>query len=330
MTASSNTTFDEIAAKLAGAQSILVASHVRPDGDAYGSVIAMALWLQQQGKTVTAWNEDGMLEKFSYLPNHQMIVQSVKEPISFDAVVALDTSTQERLGKTLLSSVSAPLWVNMDHHISNECYGTLNYIDASSPATGQLLYDFFAHVGADITPAMASNLYAAISTDTGSFQYPSTTVRTFEVAAHLVRCGVEVGKLSQEIYESYPRRRLELLRELLNSAKFSGNDRVASFSLSSAVAERLGVLPEDNEGLIDNLRSINGVVAAVFFEELPGEGKVRVSMRSKDPRLDVCKACNHFGGGGHTLAAGARVKGSLAEVEQQVLEYLCNESGKLN
>jgi phosphoesterase RecJ-like protein len=124
-------------------------------------------------------------------------------------------------------------------------------------------------------------------------------------------------------YENYPRRRVELLRDLLGTMRFEANNRVASFSLSLATAKKLGVLPEDNEGLIDHLRAIQGVIAAVFFEEL-ADGKVRVSMRSKSENVNVCAICEKFGGGGHVLAAGARVRGSLAEVEKKILEEVCD------
>jgi phosphoesterase RecJ-like protein len=144
-----------------------------------------------------------------------------------------------------------------------------------------------------------------------------------EIAAQLVDRGVEVGRVSQELYENYPRRRVELLRELLGTMRFAASGKVASFSLSLATAAALGVVPEDNEGLIDHLRAIRGVIVAVFFEELL-DGKVRVSMRSKDPAVDVCAICQKFGGGGHTLAAGARVRGTLAEVEQRVMEAICD------
>jgi len=140
----------------------------------------------------------------------------------------------------------------------------------------------------------------------------------------LIRAGVNVGELSQKMYESYPRRRLELLRALLNVLRFSSNDRVASFALTMESAKNLGVLPEDNEGLIDHIRSIEGVVAAAFFEEL-GDGRVRISLRSKSPAIDVSKICGQFGGGGHILAAGARVKGSLAEVQEKVLQAIDHE-----
>src|SRR6202035_206927 len=128
--------------------------------------------------------------------------------------------------------------------------------------------------------------------------------------------------VSRQVYENFPRRRVELLRELLGTMRFDGNDRVGSFSLSLKTARELGVIPEDNEGLIDHLRAIRGVVVAVFFEEL-ADGKVRVSMRSKSEDVDVCAICEKFGGGGHKLAAGARVRGTLADVEKRVLEAIC-------
>src|SRR5207248_7575401 len=166
-----------------------------------------------------------------------------------------------------------------------------------------------------ITYPMADSLYVAISTDTGSFQYPQTTARTYEIGAELIRKGVNVGDLSQRLYESYPRRRIELLKALLNALQFSGGDRVASFALPLATANALGVKPEDNEGLIDHIRAVEGVVVAAFFEELEG-GLVRGSLRSKDPKADVCKVASQFGGGGHTLAAGLRTRGTLAEVQE--------------
>lgn len=324
-----NATFSEIARALEPARTVLVASHLRPDGDAFGSTIAFALWLQSLGKEVTAWNEDGMLEKFRYLPGAELVQAPSGAGRRFDAFVALDTSVKNRLG-TVLAAIEEPAtFINIDHHVSNGRFGALNYIDSESPATGQIVFEFLKEVGGEITPAIASNLFAAISTDTGSFQYPNTTARTFEVGAELVRAGVNVGALSQAMYDRQPRRRLELLRHALNAAQFSADGRVASFSLSLDDVARLGVLPEDNEGIIDHLRSVDTVVAAVFFEDL-GDGKVRVSSRSKDPRVDVCRVCARFGGGGHALAAGARMNGTLAEVETQFLKALTDEVGRLD
>lgn len=324
-----NSTFAEIAAAIDGAQRILVASHLRPDGDALGSTIAFALWLKTLGKEVYAWNEDGMPAKFSYLPECHLVTAPQGEITEFDMLVALDTAVKNRLGTVLHAINEPPVVINMDHHISNHCFGSLNYIDSTSPATGQIVYDFLTFAGAHITKEIADNLFAAISTDTGSFQYRNTTARTFEVGAALVRAGVQVGELSQAIYDSQPRRRLELLRHALNTAKFSPDGRVVSFSLAIPDVERLELTPEDNEGIIDHLRAVDTVVAAVFFEELP-DGKIRVSARSKDPRIDVCKVCGVFDGGGHALAAGARIAGSLLEVEEKFLDALHDELSKLS
>jgi len=318
----SNTTFEEIGQVLRGNQCFAILSHVRPDGDALGSQLALALSLQQLGKDVRIWNEDGMLEKYSFLPRAELLTKPPSTAIDVDVAVALDTAIQNRLGTTLAAVGSAKIWINIDHHRSNPGYGDLVIIDSSAPATGEIIFRLIKSQDLPFNHDIAENLFAAISTDTGSFQYPKTSARTFEIAAELVRAGdLDVGQISQQLYENYPRRRLELLRDLLRTMRFGEDGRVASFSLSLKTAAALAVLPEDNEGLIDHLRAIRGVIVAVFFEELAG-GKVRVSMRSKDEAVDVCAICQKFGGGGHTLAAGARIRGSLAEVEEKVLEEI--------
>jgi phosphoesterase RecJ-like protein len=315
-------TFAAIGQALRDHQRFAILSHVRPDGDALGSQLALALSLQELGKTVRVWNEDGMLEKYSFLPRSDLLTKPPPAKEDVDLVVALDTAVQTRLGTALDAIGSSKMMINIDHHPSNPGYGDLIHIDPVSPATGQILFELIVDQKFPLTKEIAENLYVAISTDTGSFQYPNTTARTFEIAAELTRAGVDVGRVSQLLYENYPRRRIELLRELLGTMRFEGKGRVASFSLGLQMAKRLGVFPEDNEGLIDHLRAIRGVTVAVFFEELP-EGKVRVSMRSKSKEVDVSAICMKFGGGGHTLAAGARVRGTLAEVEQKVLEAIC-------
>ncbi len=319
-----NASFADIAEALRDVRRVLVSSHFRPDGDALGSTIAFALWLKAQGKDVTAWNADGVQAKFHYLPQHELVTQPTEESQAFDVVVALDNATKNRLRSVVDKVSSGARWINIDHHVSNGLYGDLNYIDPTAPATGQIVYEFFRDQGVTITRDMAVNLYAAISTDTGSFQYAGTGSRTFAAAAGLVEAGVDVAQISQQMYDNQPKRRLELLRHALNVAKFTCDDRLASVSLSLAKVAELGVLPEDNEGLSDNLRSVEGVVAAVFFEELP-EGAVRVSARSKDLRVDMCRICQKFGGGGHPLAAGARMKGTLAEVETIFLDAVSHE-----
>jgi len=319
--------FEQIGQALREGVRFAVLSHVRPDGDALGSQLALGLSLKQLGKDVRIWNEDGMLEKYSFLPSANLLTKPTGDPEDVDVAIALDTAIQNRLGTALPAVRSAKLWINIDHHPSNPGYGDLVYINPKAPATGQILFELIKSEKLPIDPAIAENLYVAISTDTGSFQYPNTTARTFEIAAELVRAGVDVGHVSQLTYENYPRRRTELLRDLLGTMRFEANDRVASFSLSLATAKKLGVLPEDNEGLIDHLRAIRGVIVAVFFEELP-DGKVRVSMRSKNEKVNVCTICEKFGGGGHVLAAGARVRGALAEIEKKILEEVRDVVGR--
>ncbi|MEY2560860.1 MAG: bifunctional oligoribonuclease and phosphatase NrnA [Verrucomicrobiota bacterium] len=318
-----NATFDEIGGVLRAHQQFAVLSHVRPDGDALGSQLGLALSLSKLGKKVVVRNEDGLLEKYSFLPGGEFLQTPWGEPQDFDVAIALDTATQNRLGTSAELVRSAKTWINIDHHPSNPGYGDLVYIDSTAPATGQILFELIKSQGLPMDVAIAENLFVAISTDTGSFQYPNTTARTFEIGAELVRCGVDVGRVSQLLYENYPRRRTELLRELLGTMRFEAGGKIASFSLSLKVAADLKVKPEDNEGLIDHLRAIQGVMVAVFFEELI-DGKVRVSMRSKRDEVDVSAICQKFGGGGHKLAAGTRVRGTLAEVEQKILEAICD------
>jgi bifunctional oligoribonuclease and PAP phosphatase NrnA len=318
-----NSTFREIGRLIRESRKFAVLSHLRPDGDALGSQLALGLSLKQLGKEVRIWNEEGMLEKYSFLPRAELLTRPPAAAEDVDVAIALDTAIQNRLGTALQSIRSAKIWVNIDHHQSNPHYGDVVYIDAKAPATGQILFELTKSEALPIDVEIAENLYVAISTDTGSFQYPNTTARTFEIAADLVKMGVDVGRVSQQLYENYPRRRIELLRELLTTMRFEASGLVASFSLSLKTAADLGVVPEDNEGLIDHIRAVRGVVVAIFFEEL-ADGKVRVSMRSKSEKVDVCAICQQFGGGGHTLAAGARVRGTLTEVEQRVLKAVCD------
>jgi phosphoesterase RecJ-like protein len=318
-----NSKFEEIGRALRKHDRFAVLSHVRPDGDALGSQLALALSLKQLGKDVRLWNEDGMLEKYSFLARAELLTKPPSTPEDVDVAIALDTAIQNRLGTAFPAVRSTKIWINIDHHLSNPGYGDLVYIDPTAPATGEIIFGLIKSQGLPFNRDIAENLYAAISTDTGSFQYPQTSARTFEIAAELIRTGLNVGRLSEQLYENFPRRRLELLRELLRTMRFEQEGRVASFSLSLKAAAELGVLPEDNEGLIDHLRAIRGVIVAVFFEEL-AEGKVRVSMRSKSDAVDVCAICQKFGGGGHTRAAGARVRGTLDEVEKRVLEAICD------
>jgi bifunctional oligoribonuclease and PAP phosphatase NrnA len=319
--------FHEIAGAIKQAHRIAILSHVRPDCDAIGSQLAMALSLQQLGKEVSAWNEDGLPESFRFLEKYELIHQPPSEPEEFDLAIALDTASQQRLGTGLQAIGPATRWINIDHHVSNPGYGDLVYIDTVAPATGQIVYEFLRAENLPFTLEAADALYAAISTDTGSFRYANTTARTLEIAAELIKAGVNAGAIANKLYESYPKRRVQLLGEILPEAAFDADDQVASIVLTNETKQRLGIQPDDIDGLIDYVRCVDTVVVAIFFEELP-EGKIRLSMRSKDDRVDVNKICGEFGGGGHRRAAGARIRGSLGEVRNKVLKRVFHEITK--
>jgi bifunctional oligoribonuclease and PAP phosphatase NrnA len=259
----------------------------------------------------------------------------VKQPaevatLSFDLALALDTATYERLGAGVAQIFSAaPLLINIDHHGTNEGYGHHQHIDIASPATGQLVYDLIQQAQLPQDDAVRQSLFTAISTDTGSFQFSSTSSRTHRIVAEMLDAGLDTARLAQQLYQSYPRRRLELQRAMLNEMAFRCEDRVVSWTLTQALMQQIGVQPGDTEGLIDTLRMIEGVVACVIFEETP-EGKVRASARSKDTRLSVSDVCAQFGGGGHRMAAGARLKGPVDAAASAFLTVLDDEVRRLD
>jgi phosphoesterase RecJ-like protein len=294
-------------------------SHVRPDGDAIGSQLGLGLALEAMGKTVHYWNEDGLPENLEFLPHSEKIARPPHEAPEVDVAIALDTATKIRLGENNLRAASqAKLWVNIDHHISNPRYGDVNFVDASSPATGQIIYEIIKSLDMPLPEGSRDAIYVAVSTDTGSFQYDSTTSRTYRLAADLLDRGLAVGDINAKIYDSHPYRRIELMRALLNTLQLSADGRVAHWDMLDATRISLGLKPEDSEGLIDLIRAIRGVQVAVFFEELP-DGKIRVSMRSKDRSTNVCEIATLFGGGGHALAAGIRMAGPLEAAKEKVL-----------
>lgn len=312
----------EIIAAIRDAKRIGIASHVRPDGDAVGSLLGMALSLREAGKEVVAILQDGVPPHLAFLPGTQSIVQPDGGVLDIDVALALDTATHERIGDGCVKAFSqAPLLINIDHHGTNPGYGQLNHIDTGSPATGQIVYDLLSLNGFPMNDAVRQNLFVAISTDTGSFQFSSTNARTHSIAAEMLEAGLDTARLAQLCYQSFPRRRIELQRAMLNEMVFRAGDRIASWQLTSQLMREINMQPGDTEGLIDTMRMIDSVVACVIFEDMEG-GKVRVSARSKDARVNVSDLCALFGGGGHRMAAGARLKGPIHEAAEQFLIQL--------
>ncbi len=314
-------TFEDIGKRIANANRILCVSHDRPDGDAIGSLVAMGLLLEGLGKEIEMVNFDRVPEALAFLPNSDRILQPHgKSPA--DLMIVLDSAGKDR--------VNSAVWdfaeriddvINIDHHVSNTGFGRWNLVDSVSPATGQIVFQLAEYLGWKLDSRIAVNLYAAISTDTGSFRYPSTTSETYRIVAALVDQGVNVGSINQMLYENYPKRRVLVLRELLKDLQIDFDGRCASLALPIEVTNSLGLQLGDTEGVVDIVRAIDTVVVAVFFEELP-DGKIRVSSRSKDARYDVGEICGEFGGGGHTLAAGARMAGPLSEARKRFLAHV--------
>lgn len=314
--------FSDLGKVIEANDSFVIMSHVRPDGDAIGSQIALGFSLMAMGKTVFLVNEDGVPESMEFLKGSEKVTTPPAEPLEVDVAIALDTATKPRLGENALHAASkAKVWLNIDHHISNPAYGDINVIDASSPATGQIIYHLITELGYPMPEETRDAIYVAVSTDTGSFQYGSTTAKTYEMAADLIRRGLDLGKINADTYDNNPFRKIELMRALLNTLEISADGKLAHWELRDATRIGLDLQPDDSEGLIDLIRGVKGVRVAAFFEELEG-GKIRVSMRSKDKGVNVCDVALQFGGGGHALAAGIRMAGPLEEARAKVLAAL--------
>lgn len=312
-------TFKEILDVINQHQHFAILSHIRPDGDAIGSTIALGSTLEAMGKDVIYINEDGVPESLAFLPGSEKVKSPSDEVLDIEVAIAVDCANKPRLGENALKMVSnAKLWVNIDHHKSNPGYGDLNYIDSNSPATGQILYQMITENGLTLTDEARDSIYVAVSTDTGSFQYSGTTAATYEMAADLVKRGLNTGKINELTYDSFPYRRVALTRELLNTLVLSESGEIADWQLLKSVKHDLNLQPDDSEDLIDIIRSIQGVNVALFFEELLDDS-IRVSIRSKVGSIDACEIAQVFGGGGHAKAAGIRMPGPISEAREAVI-----------
>lgn len=311
-------TLSDLRERIEAATDIVIVSHDRPDGDAIGSSLALGLILEKLGKAVTIANRDPVPESLAFLPGSGKI-RRLTEAGRSGLLVVLDSAGKDRIASDFWELVAGiPVTINLDHHVSNTRFGDLVHVDAEAPATGQLVYELAHHAGWPLDADIGENLLAAISTDTGSFRYPSTTSRTMRIVAEILELGVDVGRVNQQLYESYPLRRVEALQRLLGGMRLEFGGRCASVKLPLSLTRELDLRTGDTEGVIDVIRAIDTVRVAVFFEELP-DGKIRVSSRAKDPRHSVGAICAGFGGGGHTLAAGARLAGPLDSAEERFL-----------
>lgn len=310
-------------------QRFIVIGHFRPDGDAIGSTIALAACLEQMGKDVVMMNEDAVPDRYAFLDGASEIQRSPQAPLDADVAISVDNGAWKRLGDASMAALSQiPLIANIDHHASNECFGDVQCIEAQEAATGMIIYKLIGYLGEKISPRMRDSLYAAISTDTGSFQYEKTTPEVMEIGAELIRLGVNVQEMNRQLYQEHSWHSLMLQREVLNGMKLSDDGLISSFALTMERKQELGVKEEDSADLIDLLRCIAGVKVSAIFEELP-DMRIRVSLRSKDQRINVSEIAQLFHGGGHSLAAGIRMALPLKDAESKVMSAIAEALKKI-
>jgi bifunctional oligoribonuclease and PAP phosphatase NrnA len=298
-------------------QTFCIVGHIRPDGDCVGSQLGLALALKAEGKKVTCWNEDEMPQKYAFL-DPDGLYQRPKRGQKFDCVIATDCASFERLGTVAPCISERKLFINIDHHASNTRYADLNWVSAREPSSGELVFRLLKAAKWPITKQIADCLFTAVSTDTGSFQYSTTTPGTYNVAGELVRRGADLAKICDEVYQSYPLSRARLLKHVYSHFRLTHHDQIAYFWLKKADFVRTGAESADTEGLIDHIRAIEPVVIACVFEEIEPE-LTRISLRSKSEKINVNEIAALFGGGGHHAAAGARISGKPLSVQRKVI-----------
>ncbi len=316
MTSSNTSIRDEIIQLLRLQERFAIVSHLRPDGDSIGSALALGLALENLGKAPLVVVKDSIPRAYSNLPGIEKVVSLDNLKGDFDAVILLDCTGFDRTG---ISGLDRYYSINIDHHPGEHGQTDLEWVDASAAAVGELVYDLAKELG-QLTPEICENLYVAISTDTGSFQFSNTTERSFSIAAELVSHGASPGKIAEKVYLSQPYARIRLLAKVLETLQIHPSGQIAWISLSQPVLRDTGAQPGDTEGMVNLPLSITGVSLVAFFrEEQPSE--YRISLRSKDDR-DVASVARALGGGGHKNAAGVSLKGSLKGVQSQVIGKL--------
>ncbi|MCB2155488.1 bifunctional oligoribonuclease/PAP phosphatase NrnA [bacterium] len=314
----------DVAEVLRNSDNILIVSHVRPDGDCLGSATALSMALEQLGKRVISYNPSPTPERLMFLPSIESVRQQLPD-WEVELTVFVDCGGPGRvtpdfkpLGKSC---------INIDHHATNEVFADLNYIDIKATAVGEQIYYIVQELGAEMTPEIATSIYTSIVADTGSFKYPNTNQRTFEVAAELANAGVNPSFVCRNLYETRPREEIVLTAKVLNRLNYETEGRLIWSQLMWADYAEVGGDDFEPEGLVSEIRAINGVEVSVLFHELENGG-LRAGFRGKGD-VDCAAIAQQFGGGGHFNAAGCFmdgvdfekakadiIKASIAEIER--------------
>ena len=308
-----------IVAEIAANSSFLVSTHEGPDGDAVGSSLALATYLRKLGKDVTVFFKDPVPDLYAFLPLADRVVHSLPDR-DFDVCFVLDVGEFRRAGEELVNFTRVGKFINIDHHLLCDRFGALNLIDAEAAATGVLLHRIIKAAGHEPDYDTALCIYTAVITDTGSFRYSNANQEAFTVAGEMVAHGVNAWFVAEKLYESQPRKRLELLALALATLAVSSRGDVASITVTLDMYEKTATNAELTDGFVNYPRSIRGVEVAVFFREIK-PGLYKAGFRSKG-KVDVSALAAAFGGGGHHNAAGCTIAGSLEDVRRQVFAHL--------
>ena len=296
----------------------LVASHASPDGDALASTLALTLALRELGKEVVAYNRDGVPAAFDFLPGAATVTDRIAEGARFDAGFILDAGELRRAGSELRDHCA--LLANIDHHPYSEQFGPIHFVDTEACATGAMIYRILVAGGWPISRDVASCIYAAIISDTGSFRYSNSNPEAFRIAGEMIALGVSPWDIATGLYENQDARRLQLLALALSTLTLSGCGRFAAISVTSDMYAATGSNAEHTDGFVNYPRSIRNVEVAIFFRQV-SPAAFKVGFRSKG-RVDVGALSRELGGGGHHNAAGAEVPGTLEQVRQAVFSRL--------
>lgn len=313
-------TIREVAELLSSVTRALVVSHYNPDADAYGSSCGLSLALRERGVEVICVNESGIVPRYSFIPG----VSDVRAELpveQFDIVIACDCGDLKRLGDRFMEVLGqAPTLINIDHHVSNDLFGTHNLVVSTASSTCEIVFELLAAMSHPITSEVAQALFTGLNGDTGSFRYSNTSARVFQIAAALVEKGAQPYRVAQALYSANTLQSVKLSAAALAALKTFYDGRCAVAVLDAGMYAQYGSTPEGTEGLVERVRDIEGVEIAVFIRE---DGPLwKISLRSKDVRCNVSEIAATFGGGGHVMAAAFRWKEDYAELERRLVEVI--------
>jgi len=312
---------DAIVKPLRQATNILVATHVFPDGDALGSLLALGDILESLGKKVYLYCEESASHLYEFMPGCEKVQNQLPELMSFDAAVAVDCGDRYRLGHAADNFEAIHPFIVIDHHAGHKEFGDISWVEADRSSTGEMIFDLAMAMGADISYDAAYCLFTAIVSDSGSFKYESTTAYTFQVASQLLSKGVEPSDVAGKLFDNYSVNRLHLLEKVLGSLELYDSGTVAMIYATHKMFAESGAKREDTEDFINLPRALRSVKVAAFFKETKN-GYIKVSLRAKG-ECDVSQVAMKFKGGGHRNAAGYNKYDSGVDlVRAELLEEL--------